>query len=1481
MCRSRFVRLFIFTPLLACFSLDSHGQAVRQFTASSDRYLEELYSLFAETRHKEAKKIMEAFTPVWNSGSLSERQKQMVYVNSNAMLKRRLKAFPHFEFYVGAITGFVEGGQPEANFIQWHESMGKMLKGSVRRFNAYLRICSGLFQENILYRSANVKWVSSSSNYTFGFDSLPRITIPSTTLTCHAKGDSAVIYNTSGVYYPSTRTFYGKGGRVTWLRAGLPENDVYAELSGYALDVSGNDYVADSVLFYYRMVFPQALMGTLKDKILANVTIESATYPRFTSYSVDQQIQGLIRDADYHGGFSLQGARMIGSGTKEGDARLTFKLNGKPFLVLKSQSFVVRPERVVSDKASVTIYWKHDNGLDSIYHTDVECKYLTRQQTLTLLRNTQSNTNSPFYDSYHKVDMYVDAMIWKVGDPLFNMRMNSGGAESKMSFESDNYFREQRFRRIQGISSEHPLYRLKKYADESGSRVLWVSDLAKAWRISPSQVRGLLIDLANEGFLSYDSRDDKAVLKEKTYFYLEAYTGKADYDIINFVSLIDAQPNATINLLNFDITLRGVSYVLLSDTQDVYIVPGNQELVMHKNRDFTFDGRVHAGYLDFFGSEFTFDYEKFKIDLKGVDSLRLKVFADSIGLDGRPVRVPLRSVIEDLTGELLIEHPSNKSSYRYSPSFPVFNSTGDAYVFYEYGHIFDSIYKKDNFYFKLDPFSIDSLDNYDKGGLAFKGLFNSAGIFDPMRETLLIQPDYSLGFTRTTPTAGLSAYGAKGTYHEHLALSHDGLRGRGRIDYLSSTSRSEDIRFFPDSANYDADNFDMRREIIAGTGFPHVNALDVYINWRPPENRMYVFKKSRDMELYEGKALLDGDLVLASNGVTANRRITFANSELLSNEFYLKMDIFGADTADFNLGSDIAGTLALSTKNMNTKIDLEARVGEFRSNGQGSYVNFPVNQYICYIDRFKWFFDKKDIQFAASTGTSMEGAEFVSVHPAQDSLRFFAGEADYSLVDYNISARKVDEILVADASIVPDSGFVTIEKNAYMRTLQNATVTANTTTRYHAMVNASINVQGRYNYTGSGDYSYIDMADITHLIHLSHIGVDTSRQTIASGEIPDDLNFSLSPNVQYKGRVSLHAPSRFLLFEGLARLNHACTYIEKNWFSFSSEIDPSGVSIPVDDPVSDTRDKLSVSISMSADSLNTYATFFSEKRRKNDDDLMTAGGYLKYVPATKAYAVEGLPDEKTGYTSGNSLTLDDKACRVTGLGHVDFGGKFGQFKVNAIGAVDYDMLRDSTLFDLVLDLDFLFSDDALEAMTDQVLFNPSLSGTDQSRPAFKKAIYEILGKDKGDKHLSDIALFGSPKKLPGDLKHSIVLNQVNLYWDREEQAFKSYGKIGIGNFGKSVIDRTVNGYVQFQNKRSGDAFDLYFETDPSTWFYFNYQRGMLQAVSSEAKFNDAISNTKEEKRVADEKDGKSPFRYQLSTERKKNEFIRKFTASEE
>jgi len=1458
------------------------AQQVKTFSADPVKFPKEMQDFLEETNKKEAEKLMEKFLLQWNGGRFTPAQQEGIYTMSNLMIKKRLKAFPDFQNYIISLIGFSESGLSQQSFDNWNSSLEKLMQSKARKFSDYLEICGGLFSSNTLFESASARWFSSTNSFTFEFDTLPKIVFKSTDLLCGSKTDSLLISGTSGSYYPTLKQFYGRGGKVNWERAGISSGEAWAELGPYIIDVTGTDYTADSATLSYKKYFKSVLRGRYSDKLVANTTPETTNYPRFDSYDQNLEIKELIRDAEYKGGFSIKGSKMVGSGNDDEPAHLTFKRGGKRFLVAASRNFVVKADRVVSSEAAVTIYFEND----SIYHPGLELKYLYKDKELSLTRNSETGNASPFFDSFHQVDMYFDGIIWKVDDPIMDLKILTAAGEHKLSFESSNFFRQDRILQLQGIASQNPLSVVKQFAEKNQVTQVYTQDFARAIKQSDEQARRLLITLSNQGFLTFDYAADKAIIKEKLYFYLNALTNKVDYDVIQFESVISQLPNASINLLNFDITMRGVARINLSDTQRVYVVPSEQEIVLKKNRDFTFSGRVHAGRTDFYGKEFVFDYKNFKFMLNNVDSIRLKVVSDTADASGNYPLISLKSVLQNVTGELMIDKEDNKSSRKKASTYPIFKSNKDSYIYYDYPDIFNSVYVRDRFYFHLEPFTIDSLDNFTSGGLMFKGEFVSADIFPVMKDSLTIQRDYSLGFERITPAAGLSLYKGKGKYYEEFDLSHQGLRGKGRIDYLTSVTKSDTIIFFPDSTNADAKEFEITKANVAAVAYPAVKASDVYINWLPYKDKMFIRKKTKDFELYNQQALLDGDLVLSPKGLNAIGTIAFNEASLTSKDFVLGQMGFSADTSDFKIKSDNPEIAAFATKNVKAVVDMEKHTAEFKSNGGGSYVSFPINQYICFIDQFKWYMDKKVMELGKKqeqkgAKLTIRESEFISVHPQQDSLRFTAPSADYSLTDYIISAEQVKELLVADASIRPDSGLITVEKNAVMRPFKNAQIIANTTTKYHTMLNANVTVTGRKSYSGTGDYNYLDQASVRHLVHLTRIAVDTSIQTYANGEIPDSSNFTISPNTQYKGLVGLSASDPLLKFTGFARVNHQCDAIQKNWFSFSSVIDPSGVTIPIADPMNENKEKLSVAILFAGDSTNVYGTFLSPKKKSGDMEIISADGVLSYDNATGIYRVTNKEKLQNRDMPGNYVSLDDRNCTVYGEGKINLGTNFGQFKLTTEGNVTNNMINDSADFDLLVDMDFMFDEDILKVMSDLILSYPTLPATNDARPVFTRGMSDLLGKEKFEKFISEVNLYGSAKKIPDEVQHGIFLSDLKLYWNKATLSYRSKGPIGIGFIKKIAVNRLLNGYLEITRKRTGDVFNMYVEVDPRTWYFFNYQRGVMQVISSDATFNDLIDKLKPEKRVADEKNGAAPYQYMISTERKKNEFIRKFKGTDE
>lgn len=1455
------------------------AQAPKSFSKDATLFFKELKGYMELFNKKETEKLMDRFEEIWlEEPRFSVEQQQVIIGTCNNMLKKRMKPYPDFSNYVQALMAFISSGREMQVFTNWHNSLDKMLSVSTKRYSDYIENVAGLFISNTLFESGSTRWVAGSGNYTFEFDTVPRIAFPAMNLTCYAKGDSSVITGIKGYYYPLTKTFSGNGGRITWARAGLNPSSVYADLIFTEIDLTGSDWGADSAVFYNSQFFKQPLRGRVTDRILANVKPETATYPRFISFDLNLGIKEIVKDADYLGGFAQHGNKMIGAGTKEQKARLMFKRNNKPFMYVYARGFVVRAERISSENAYVVFYMDKD----SIYHPSLDFKYISNDREVSLLRSTRSGVSMPFFNSFHQMDMYVDGIYWKIDDPLMEFKMLTGAGESKMILESTNLYTDERFQKIQGGRDESPLFTLKQYAEKSG-RIIYSADLSRFLGVSEQQARSLLMFLANRGFISYDFEDDFATLNDKLFYYLSARSNKTDFDKIEIESVIEAKPNGKLNLMNFDLDLQGVSRILLSDSQQVWVAPKDQEMRLLKNRDFEFNGRIHAGRSDFYGKKFKFLYDQFRFDLTNVDSIRLKVISDTeADENGKPKLIPLKSTLQNVSGRLFIDSLTNKSSRKNYSAYPVFVSDKESYVYYDHPSIYNSVYNRNSFYFKMDPFTIDSLDNFAAGGLRFPGDFESAGIFPTIREIALIRPDYSFGFEREGPAEGYPMYGGKGKFYNHIDLSWAGLVGAGKIDYLSSGSESQKINFFPDSTNMDSAQFDLRKETIAGIGFPQANGSKVYINWRPKEDRMFVYKILQNLDVYNKNVSLDGNLELAAKGLGGNGNAFFLESELYSTDLWFKQEAYGADTSDFKLKSDDKDVLAIQTKNVKSKIDLIKRFGDFVSNDKNSYVGFPLNQYICYIAQFKWYIDKQEVEFGEdnkdNTKLNIEGSDFISINPMQDSLRWNAGLARYSLVDYLIKARRVKEILVADASIIPnDTATIVIERAAYMRPLNESKIVANSTTKFHTITECTTQIIGRKNYSATGRYAYVDQAKVRHLITLDRIAIDTSLQTYASGTIPDSSNFQLSTNIQYKGKVNIAAANPLLNFEGYARVSHRCEEkLPLNWFSFKSDIDPKGVSIPVTEPRNENLEKLFATITLSSDSSGFYPTFISPKKRPADTDLIAAQGVLSYDEKTKQYKVCDNEKIKNPDAPGNLVALIDASCVVYAEGRMNLAANFGQFKTMIVGNATFNTNNDSTELDVLLGLDFMFNDAALKSMSELIETNPTLKATDDTRPTWVKAMKEIVGIEKADKMISEFQLYGAPKKLPQELQQTLVLTDVKLYWDKNSQSFKSRGPIGIGFISKNTLNRQLKGYLEIQRKRGSDVFHLYLEADNATWWYFNYTRGIMQSISSDNTFNDAINTMKPEKRVAETKGEQPAYEFMLSTDRKKAEFIKKF-----
>ena len=622
---------------------------------------------------------MERFIQKWNSEQYGPSEKQSIYEISNQMLRKRLRTFPDFYNYINALDLIKDSHQPEQLFQQWSEALVKLIGNkNSRPFLFFLESTIPLFRENLVYQSLSTRWKITRPDYQIMMDSVPVIRFPSTDLVCYANNDSVTILNTKGVYYPLNGHWVGQEGRVNWVRAGLDVGTVYADIHYYEIQMKYSRFSADSADLYYRKYFSSPVSGMYKDMTQADISEDCASYPRFESYDKQIFIANIFRDIDYMGGFSVEGAKIIGTGSESENAQMVFRRDGGELIRMKAKVFVIQSNMINSTSTSIAIYYEKD----SIFHPGLRMKYLDEKKELTMSKDEQKRVFSPWFDSYHKIDIYCEELTWELGRPKIDFGMMRGpNQEGKAVFESSDYFTLGRYDRLQGIDQQNPLAILRRFSEQKKKREFTLDELCLFMQRPPEQVESQLLNLTTRGFLIYYPDDRKGYLNDKLFDYVDAKNSKTDYDVIFFNSEVFRQSNAILTLDSFDLRLQGVPKVFLSDSQQVYIYPKNQEIILKKNRNFLFSGKVEAGLFDMYVWDCSFDYDKFILDMPTIDSISFFVPARKIDpfTDKHPL-VKVKTNITNVVEELYIDDPRNKSGLKPFPQYPMFVSKNDALV---------------------------------------------------------------------------------------------------------------------------------------------------------------------------------------------------------------------------------------------------------------------------------------------------------------------------------------------------------------------------------------------------------------------------------------------------------------------------------------------------------------------------------------------------------------------------------------------------------------------------------------------------------------------------------------------------------------------------------------------------------------------------------------------------------------------------------
>lgn len=1438
---------------------------------------------------KDMKDFMKEFEELWREGTFDIYKKQVIDF-CNAMKRKKYLAGNHFKPYIQAVMDFYRSQKPKVEFDTWEKGLQRIIKKKSGTYLVnYLQFSSDLFRYNALYKSSGHIWFTESNAWSFGFeDEKILIKYSGVNLKCIGKNDSTLIENTNGIFYPLDEIFYGRGGRVYWTRLNIPQSEVYAELGNYQLSVNRSTFTADSVTFVNTKYSSAPLVGRLEEKLTNRVEGDDSRYPQFDSYLKRFLIQNIVDGVDYEGGFSFYGNKFIAKGDSINLAKFTFRRDGKTFMKVASKTFSVDDDKFSSARASFVMYIGEN---DSIYHPGLEFKYLKEQKEVELVRLGEGIVQSPFYDSFHKLQWFAEALYWKKDEPLVRISSINGNSESYAKFRSYMYFSELEYSRMQGMDEQHPLVKLNHFIRDrnNNEKTFRAIDYAKYLKSDMTTARQLLMKFSIAGLISYNIDTEIGVITDRFYHFINSNARRTDYDVIEFVSVGQQnQENAKLSLMDYRLDLKGVSNVVISDSQNVEIIPYQREVTIFKDLDFKFNGVIVAGKSAIHGSNFNFFYKDFKFKLKDIEKVEFVVESFKKNEYGVFDVENVKSIIQDLSGELLVDHPANKSGLKSKdfPEYPSLISNKTSYVFYEYPSVEKGVYKKDRFYFALDPFRTDTLDKFHTNSLRFKGTFVSDGIFPDLREELKVMEDYSLGFFKKIDKNGLDIYGGKGRYFDTLTLSHKGLRGSGRLDYLTSQAWSRDFNFYPDSTNTMAYKFGIRKTK-GGIETPDVKAKDVYIHWEPKREKFDVKETGEAFEMYEGQSIMKGKLSLTPKGLEGDGLLSQKNADFESKIFKFQSDEFKADTMKFVLKNtekeDATDTMmvAMQTENVRGNITYIDRKASLKTNSKESFVDFPINKFRAYVQELEWYMDqgKVDLHSNAVDELGLKGALFVSIDPRLDSLSFVAPNAKFMTSGKTIYCENVKYIDVADSRLFPPDNKINIRKGGKLDPFNGAEIWVGKTDKIHVLKNADVTVYTSKKYSGSADYTYVDEIGTAQVIRLSQLDVDEKHITMGEGQIEQIADFQMSPHFGFKGKVNLYGTNRFLIFRGYTRINHPCKNMKNQWVKFENEIDPNNIIIPISkEPVNDENDKIFNGFLFASDSTGIYPAVLSSKIRYNDYDVLNVYGFLKFDKKSQEFRIsrkEKLQDQEL---PGSYLAFNASNCSSYGEGQMDLGSKLGQVSLKCAGSIVHEPADDNISMDILLTVNFKMDASMFKFMDDK-LKSVGTTGASLSDDKIRKAIVELLDSAKAEKIFSNLNSEGKFKRIPKELDKTLVLTDIQLKWDKKLRSLLYDGPAGVLIFNGNQVYKAANAKIELNRKSSGDIITIYLEFDESHWYFFHYRNNVMQIYSSFKEFNDLLTGLESNKRQFHQ-EGLPLYQITPATQRRVDKFKEQFENKE-
>jgi hypothetical protein len=208
------------------------------------------------------------------------------------------------------------------------------------------------------------------------------------------------------------------------------------------------------------------------------------------------------------------------------------------------------------------------------------------------------------------------------------------------------------------------------------------------------------------------------------------------------------------------------------------------------------------------------------------------------------------------------------------------------------------------------------------------------------------------------------------------------------------------------------------------------------------------------------------------------------------------------------------------------------------------------------------------------------------------------------------------------------------------------------------------------------------------------------------------------------------------------------------------------------------------------------------------------------------------------------------------------------------GSFEHRLIPDSTYLDVTVSLEFPFNGELMDIFGDSLVVSQA-AGLNLNRSNYFSAISNLLTATETDRLRTDAALYGAPRAVPTPFERTMTMVDLRMRWNPETRSFITNKPIGISNLHKNQINKYVTGFVEIEKVRNRHGFSMYFQVGNGQWYFFTYNNGIMQALSSSNEFNSLFLSLDQPQRSFEKKETNESYEYVISTRRRVTDFIRK------